>query len=91
MARAMNRLFHALKFRRPSQSYERLGDGRSIASNEGAVRESDKKRFSWIEYFIFLLLGVAMLWSWYVVTTDPAPLVQKDNSTNVNIVVKYNC
>ncbi len=25
----------------------------------------DEKTFSWVEYGIFMLLGVAMLWAWY--------------------------
>jgi hypothetical protein len=31
--------------------------------------------FSWVEYAIFVLLGVAMLWAWYVVPFVPCDLV----------------
>ena len=27
--------------------------------------EEDGPLFSWIEYSVFLLLGIAMLWAWY--------------------------
>lgn len=33
-------------------------DGSSILSGQGEVP------FSWVEYGIFMLLGVAMLWAW---------------------------
>lgn len=26
--------------------------------------------FSWIDYGVFLLLGISMLWAWYVAITD---------------------
>jgi solute carrier family 29 (equilibrative nucleoside transporter), member 1/2/3 len=38
-----------------SESYD--GSGESLGPEETP--------FSWIEYFIFTLLGVAMLWAWY--------------------------
>ena len=37
-------------------------------SDEGYT--PDEKNFSWIEYSIFMLLGVAMLWAWYVPVTS---------------------
>ena len=29
--------------------------------------DDDEEPFSWVEYSIFLMLGIAMLWAWYVV------------------------
>jgi hypothetical protein len=31
----------------------------------GADSEIEEHPFAWVEYSIFLLLGVAMLWAWY--------------------------
>lgn len=30
--------------------------------------EAHEEPFSWLEYSIFLLLGIAMLWAWWVVS-----------------------
>ena len=54
----MERIRNALKQRR-SPAYEPLDDDSD--SNEPRAR---KPRFSWLEYSIFLLLGVSMLWAW---------------------------
>jgi solute carrier family 29 (equilibrative nucleoside transporter), member 1/2/3 len=57
-------LFHS------DPAYERIQDDQhdddadSISSDTQA--DPDSPPFSWIEYSIFLLLGVAMLWAWYV-------------------------
>ena len=43
-------------------------DGEEDAvSNDGsdADLEIEEYPFAWVEYSIFLLLGVAMLWAWY--------------------------
>ncbi len=53
--------------------YERLADGFTDTFTdesetlEGSVYEEDVEEspFSWIEYSIFALIGVAMLWAWY--------------------------
>lgn len=37
-------------------------DGLSQASS---TTERDEKPFLWIEYSVFFLLGIAMLWAWY--------------------------
>ena len=47
-----------------ADEYEPLADDDS-ATLEGSVYE-DSAPFSWIEYSIFALIGVAMLWAWYV-------------------------
>lgn len=63
---------------RPKPDYEPLlhndtgGDDESVqdgldvngdGDGDGTASESP---FSWIEYMIFFLLGIAMLWAWYV-------------------------
>lgn len=57
------------RFFQPQQPYEPIQD-EGHEDGESTVAESDdgiqEQPFSWIEYFIFLLLGVAMLWAWYV-------------------------
>lgn len=48
-------------------AYEPIQDGQQEvddASDHEEI-EDDSPPFSWIEYSIFLLLGVAMLWAWY--------------------------
>ncbi|KAI9823044.1 MAG: hypothetical protein M1832_002698 [Thelocarpon impressellum] len=50
--------------RRPAQvTYEPLEGGSERADGE-PIDEEDEEPFSWVEYSIFLLLGVAMLWAW---------------------------
>ncbi len=56
------------------QEYARLTDGTGgrLDGEEEALSSllegetEDEARFSWTEYFIFALIGVAMLWAWYV-------------------------
>ncbi|MCJ1400799.1 hypothetical protein MMC11_004007 [Xylographa trunciseda] len=60
----MDKLVKALKWRRrPSHTYEPLDDG-SISSQEDIPGASSKTHFSWLEYYIFLFLGISMLWAW---------------------------
>jgi hypothetical protein len=46
-----------------------LADDREddAVSNDGSGADSEIEEhpFAWVEYSIFLLLGVAMLWAWY--------------------------
>jgi len=56
----MDRLRNAI---RPRQSYEPL-EGGSIDQNGEVIEEPEGPKLSWIEYYIFLLLGVSMLWAW---------------------------
>ncbi|KAL2355779.1 nucleoside transporter-domain-containing protein [Cryomyces antarcticus] len=49
--------------RRRSSSYEPL-DGGSIGPDGDRIEAGNEKHFSWIEYSIFFLLGIAMLWAW---------------------------
>jgi equilibrative nucleoside transporter 1/2/3 len=54
---------------RPSVEYERIEDD----PNDEDVRrpvliipdKHGEEPFSWFEYSIFVLLGIAMLWAWY--------------------------
>ncbi|KAL9071958.1 MAG: hypothetical protein Q9161_003890 [Pseudevernia consocians] len=55
----MERIRNALKQRR-SPAYEPLNDD----SDSNEPQRVRKPRFSWLEYSIFLLLGVSMLWAW---------------------------
>jgi solute carrier family 29 (equilibrative nucleoside transporter), member 1/2/3 len=55
--------------RRPSaesQEYEPLTGSEEFAALEGStvLEPQAEVPFSWLEYGIFALLGVAMLWAW---------------------------
>lgn len=52
-------------------SYERLQNERESGEEQDDLQECLGERqlapsFSWLEYVIFLWLGVSMLWAWYV-------------------------
>lgn len=69
------------RIKNPFQSeptYERIVDHDEAAPDESFGQpldervtvqepqdEEDGPLFSWIEYSVFLLLGIAMLWAWY--------------------------
>ena len=55
----MDRIRRLLK---PRPIYEPLDDGSGAVQGQDTIR---KQYFSWLEYGIFLLLGVSMLWAWY--------------------------
>ncbi|KAI4100056.1 MAG: hypothetical protein L6R37_005696 [Teloschistes peruensis] len=62
----MNKVRQALQGRRPvSPSYEPL-DADADGHHDDELDDTDSHRpaSSWVEYCIFLLLGVAMLWAW---------------------------
>lgn len=53
-------------------SYEPLedgGEGEEVGPSSASNRNPGT-RFSWTIYFIFLLLGIAMLWAWCVQVFD---------------------
>jgi len=54
----MERIRNALKKLLSAPAYESINDDED---NQGKV---PKQRFSWLEYSIFLLLGISMLWAW---------------------------
>jgi solute carrier family 29 (equilibrative nucleoside transporter), member 1/2/3 len=52
---------------RPSPEYEPIQDGQreeDEVTEQGSDTGNDEPPFSRVEYSIFLLLGVAMLWAW---------------------------
>lgn len=56
---------------RPKPDYEPLHNDRE--RDDGSIQDdlegddtTSESPFSWVEYSIFLLLGIAMLWAWYV-------------------------
>ena len=44
-------------------SYEPLEGGSETRDGEPIVQPDDQ-RFSWVDYSVFMLLGVSMLWAW---------------------------
>ena len=59
----MDRVRSAFKRRRsPSPSYERINGDHQV--DQALGEHVHKERFSWLEYYIFLLLGISMLWAW---------------------------
>lgn len=56
----MERIRDAMKQRPSSLSYEPLDD-----EADDERHKEREQQFSWLEYSIFLLLGVSMLWAWY--------------------------
>ena len=53
-------------------AYEPIQDQQHEEDDDGSVsdetpQDAEGPPFSWVEYSIFLLLGVAMLWAWQVV------------------------
>jgi equilibrative nucleoside transporter 1/2/3 len=56
----MNRLRQLL---RRDPSYEPLEGGSETPDGEQIV-ETEGQSFSWIDYSIFVGLGIAMLWAW---------------------------
>ncbi|KAG0647540.1 Nucleoside transporter FUN26 [Hyphodiscus hymeniophilus] len=82
----------ALFRQRPSQEYERIDED----PNDEDVRRPvlmipDKfgeEPFSWFEYCIFVLLGVAMLWAWNMFLAA-APYFQTRFQDNDNILAHF--
>ena len=54
----MERIRNALKSRLSAPAYESVND------DDNDQSKPPKQRFSWLEYSIFLLLGISMLWAW---------------------------
>ncbi|KAK3082376.1 hypothetical protein LTS18_004288 [Coniosporium uncinatum] len=57
----MDRLRRTL---RRSPSYEPLSNGNQEEGGSGATQQVEHNAFSWLDYSIFFLLGIAMLWAW---------------------------
>lgn len=62
--------------------YEPIGYSNSTLADENVCVSEDEHDvpFSWLEYAVFMLLGVAMLWAWFVL---PSPTTQLPKSTNM--------
>ena len=56
-------LFKSKPAYHPIENGGREDDMDSFASSEDALEE-EGNTFSWVEYFVFLILGAAMLWAW---------------------------
>lgn len=55
--------------RSQAEEYEPLATSDDAALESSAIlRDTDLIPFSWIEYSIFGILGVAMLWAWYALS-----------------------
>ncbi|KAI9879780.1 MAG: hypothetical protein M1830_007222 [Pleopsidium flavum] len=50
-------------FARRAPAYEPV-EGGSFDQNGERIESLNKENFSWLEYSVFLLLGIAMLWAW---------------------------
>ena len=59
----MERLLSFFRPSEPQQFYEPL-EGGSINEDGEVIKEDAKPPFSWLEYGIFFLLGISMLWAW---------------------------
>ena len=49
-----------------AEEYEPLTDD-SATLEESTYEAQEENPFSWLEYWIFLIIGVAMLWAWYAI------------------------
>ncbi|KAB8648490.1 hypothetical protein FH972_026146 [Carpinus fangiana] len=52
-------------FLKPQQAYEPIDeDAADSQRGEAATHSNRSSPFSWVQYSIFFLLGIAMLWAW---------------------------
>lgn len=73
MAAAMDRIRALFAPAKPApDEYAPLTDDDDSDTLEGSVY-AEEVPFSWIEYSIFALIGVAMLWAWCVRPASPFP------------------
>ncbi|KAL1618286.1 hypothetical protein SLS56_010616 [Neofusicoccum ribis] len=70
------------------QPYEPLEGGSETPDGARIEEEEDKKAFSWLDYSIFLLLGVAMLWAWNMFLAA-GPYFQSRFQANENILHNF--
>jgi equilibrative nucleoside transporter 1/2/3 len=61
----MDRLRRVFGDDTPEQAYEPLEGGSERPDGEH-IEDTAAQQFSWTDYSVFLLLGIAMLWAWYV-------------------------
>lgn len=62
----MDRIRSFFQKREPEQEYAPLTEDSQFLENTRSNEQDHGVPFSWMEYGIFALLGVAMLWAWYV-------------------------
>ncbi|KAI9795638.1 MAG: hypothetical protein M1835_005423 [Candelina submexicana] len=73
--------------RQPRPSYEPL-EGGSIGPDGEPVHETQETEFSWLQYSVFLLLGISMLWAWNMFLAA-APYFQKRFQTDQWILTHF--
>lgn len=59
----MDRLRNFFGSDTPEQAYEPIEGGSERPDGE-RIEDTESPKFSWTDYSVFLLLGVAMLWAW---------------------------
>jgi equilibrative nucleoside transporter 1/2/3 len=62
----MERIRRIFERENSEAAYEPLQGGSERPDGEHI--DTDDQAFSWTDYSVFLLLGVAMLWAWFVFT-----------------------
>ncbi|KAH9887518.1 nucleoside transporter [Xylariomycetidae sp. FL2044] len=60
----MDRIRSLFRKKEDEQEYQPLNEDSQFLSEPGDHHDSHGPPFSWVEYGIFALLGVAMLWAW---------------------------
>lgn len=61
----MDRIRSFFQKKEPEQEYAPLNEDSQFLENTRSHEQEHDVPFSWMEYGIFALLGVAMLWAWY--------------------------
>jgi hypothetical protein len=63
----MDRVRNLLKTQQPYEPIHEYHENPDISSEDGVedTFEPEEKPFSQLDYWIFLLMGIAMLWAWY--------------------------
>lgn len=83
--RSLPRMNRIKQFFEPSPAYTPIETDHDDEDDDGessqTIHESAESPFSWLEYSIFLLLGVAMLWAWNMFLAA-APYFQRRFKTN---------
>ncbi|KAF2763449.1 hypothetical protein EJ05DRAFT_472352 [Pseudovirgaria hyperparasitica] len=92
MSSLLERLQELVGSREDRDDYEPLrnGEGEGEESVETEVGRENRKlmRFSWVDYGIFMLLGISMLWSWNMFLAA-GPYFQRRFQTNKSILQSF--
>ncbi|KAH8724281.1 nucleoside transporter-domain-containing protein [Phaeosphaeriaceae sp. PMI808] len=83
----MERLRNVFGRDTPEQAYEPL-EGSPEHLDGDQIEDSEDQKFSWTAYAVFLLLGVAMLWSWNMFLAA-APYFQRRFKSNDNLLRNF--